>query len=35
MIKLMNQINGIYSVVTRMGTPNSCHWTPHDYYAIQ
>ena len=31
MIKLMNQINGIYSVVTRMGTPNSCHWTPYYY----
>lgn len=31
MIKLTDQINGIYSVVTRMGTTNSCHWTPHDY----
>ena len=27
MIKLTDQINGIYSVVTRMGTTNSCHCT--------
>lgn len=35
MIKLTDQINGIHSVVTRMGTTNSCHWTPHDYYTKQ
>lgn len=34
MIKLTDQINSIYSVVTRMGTTNSCHCTPHDFYTF-
>ena len=29
-----NRSNSIYSVVTRMGTTNSCHCTPHDFYTF-